>query len=60
MMINPDKSWARSQYRFPGMVIPIVKVLRPSYLYNGNAYTGKTTFLYWDGLWLTATTKTVL
>ena len=24
-------------------------VVRPSYLYNGNTYTGKTTSLYWDG-----------
>ena len=24
-------------------------VVRPSYLYNGNSYTGKTTPLYWDG-----------
>ena len=22
--------------------------MRPSYLYNGNLYTGKTTSLYWD------------
>ena len=24
-------------------------VMRPSYLYNGNPYTGKNTSLYWDG-----------
>ena len=24
-------------------------VMRPSYLYNGNSYTGKMTFLYWNG-----------
>ena len=23
-------------------------VMRPSYLYNGNPYTGKTAYLYWD------------
>ena len=25
-----------------------MSIVRPSYLYNGNSYTGKTTFLYWD------------
>ena len=25
------------------------KVVRPSYLYNGNSYTGKSVSLYWDG-----------
>ena len=25
-------------------------VVRPSYLLNGNIYTGKTASLYWDGL----------
>ena len=24
-------------------------ILKPSYIYNGNSFTGKTTFLYWDG-----------
>ena len=28
--------------------IYIIKI-RPSYLYNGNSYTGKIAFLYWDG-----------
>ena len=33
---------------FPGVDISIIKI-RPSYIYNGNSYTGKTTSLYWDG-----------
>ena len=24
-------------------------VVKPSYLYNGESYIGKTVFLYWDG-----------
>ena len=37
---------------FPGMVIPdkYKTVVRPSYFYNTDSYTGKTTYLYWDGL----------
>ena len=27
-------------------------IVRPSYLYYGNSYTGKTAFLYWNGPWL--------
>ena len=30
-------------------MIPIIKMRWPSYLYNGNVYTGKTTSLYWNG-----------
>ena len=32
---------------FPGKAI----VGRPSYLYNGNSYTGKTVSLYWNNPW---------
>ena len=27
----------------------MLKITRPSFLYHGNPYTGKTVFLYWDG-----------
>ena len=40
-----------SRPSFPGMGIPIMKirrVMRPSHLYNGNPYTGKTASLYRD------------
>ena len=47
---------APSQYIktvFPGIEISIIKMrLRgPSYVYNGNSYTGKTASLYWDAPW---------
>ena len=29
--------------------IPVIKKVRPSYLYNGNFYAVKTILLYWDG-----------
>ena len=43
---------------FPSMGISIIKIrrLRPSYLYNGNSYTSKTTSLYWDGQQIPLTT----
>ena len=35
---------------FPGIGIPIITiVVRPSYLYDGNSYTGKMTSLFWNG-----------
>ena len=39
-------SWFNIKMVFPGMGISIIKI-RPSYLYDGNANTGKTTSLYW-------------
>ena len=37
-------SWYRDSYYKVEMVV------RPSYLYDGNPYTGKTVSLYWDAL----------
>ena len=34
---------------FPGILIYIIIIRRSWDLYNGNSYTGKTTFLYWVG-----------
>ena len=47
------KNWAPSQYkdglpRCGNFHYKYKTVVRPSYLYNGNSYTGKTTSLYWD------------
>ena len=52
MTIRPSRPHLNIKTIFPGMVISIIKrrwVVRPSYLYNGNAYTGKTVSLYWNG-----------
>ena len=38
---------------FPGIGVSIIKnktVMRLSYLYNGNSYTGKMASIFWDGL----------
>ena len=50
---NGPALWPRFQYK--GRIYPYMyfhykdkKVVRPSYLYNGNLYTGKTAFSYWD------------
>ena len=53
---NPLWNWAPSQYeddlpRHENFYHEDKTVTRPSYLYNGNPYTGKTTSLYWNGPW---------
>ena len=47
------KYWSPSQYkdglsRYGDFHYKDKTVLRPSYLYDGNPYTGKTIYLYWD------------
>ena len=50
--MNPHSFWGywpclNIKIVYPGMGIPIIKIRR-SYLYDKNAYTGTTEFLYWD------------
>ena len=44
---------------FPSMGIPII-IIRPSYLYDWNAYTGNMVSLYWDSLQVPSTVRVSL